>query len=287
MVKPYQADLSAKTCIVTGANTGIGKEIAQAFARMGAHVVLACRNEDKARRAVEDIKQATGSDSLDIALVDLSRQSDIRRFADEILDRYERIDVLVNNAGVWPTEKTVTEDGQELTFATNVLGYCLVTDLLLERLSESAPSRIVNVASTFAGGLDLTDMGFKRRAFDGAKAYKQSKQANRMWTWALAQRLEGTGVTANAIHPGPVNTQLNRDFKGLVGQAMKAFFKVFGKTPAKGADPAIFVAAAPELDGVSGQFFAGRKPIRCAFRDQDGQEALFNYCQTLIASAPA
>jgi NAD(P)-dependent dehydrogenase (short-subunit alcohol dehydrogenase family) len=129
----------------------------------------------------------------------------------------------------------------------------------------------------------LNDLNFERRNFDGAKAYKQSKQANRMLTWALARRLEGTGVTANAIHPGPVNTELNRDFTGMVGNLLKTFFKVFGKTPANGADPAIYVAAAPELAQVSGKFYAGRKAMNCKFKDKAQQEALFEHCQQYIS----
>jgi len=125
----------------------------------------------------------------------------------------------------------------------------------------------------------MDDLGFERRPFNGGQAYKQSKQANRLLTWHLAEQLEGCGVTVNAIHPGPVNSELNRDFVGIVGNAMKAFFKVFGKTPANGADPAIFVGASPALESTSGAFYPGRKPTRCKFRDPVLQKALYEHCQ--------
>ena len=279
MAKPIEADLSGKTCIVTGANTGIGKQIAHAFARMNATVVLACRNEEKGQAALESIQKATGNDKLTLELVDLSRRESIQSFTQAILDKCERIDVLVNNAGVWPVERFEVDGGHELTFATNVLGYFRVTEALLERMKQSAPSRIVNVASSFAGGLDMNDLHFEKRPFNGPAAYKQSKQANRMLTWNLAERLKGTNVTANAIHPGSVNTELNRSFTGLVGKGFQLFFSVFGKTPADGADTAVYVSVSKDLEGVSGQFFADRKAKNCAFRDPAAIDSLYRYCQ--------
>ena len=280
MRRKFEHDLSGKTCIVTGASSGIGREIALGLASMNAQVVLACRSEARGKAALNWIQDNVKNAKLKLVLVDLSEKLSIQRAANEILAEHPSIDILVNNAGVWPVKKKVTADGHELTFATNVLGYYRLTHYLLDALKAKGPSRIVNIASSFAGGLQLDDLHFEQRTYDGAKAYKQSKQANRMLTWALAKELRDTKVTANAVHPGNVNTSLNREFTGLMGYGFKIFFRMFGKSAADGADTAIFVAADPSLETTSGEFFASRKLKSCPFRDDAEIKALDEYCRS-------
>ena len=272
-------DLSNRTCLVTGATAGIGKEVARNLARMGATVVLACRSLERGRKAEDEIARDTGSKKVSLLEVDLASQASIRAAAKELLARHERLHVLVNNAGMVSSQRQQGPDGHELTWATNVLGYHLLTKLLLDRLRASAPARVVNVASEMAGGLDPTDLDFERRRVPAVAAYKQSKQADRMLTWALAERLEGSGVTANALHPGFVTTEINRDFilpvRALIG--LYAFFAA--KSPQGGADTPTWLAASPEVDGVSGKLWVDRKERACRFRDRPAIEALWARCE--------
>ncbi len=217
MTEPVRADLSGKTCLVTGASAGIGKAAAAELARLGARVVMAVRDPEKGERARREILGATGRADVELAIVDLASQATIRAFAAELARRFPSLDVLVNNAGVWIEPQGESPDGIELTWATNVLGYHLVTELLLPLLRRAPRARIVNVASQLAGGLELDDVQFERRPYEGRAAYAQSKQADRMLTWALARRLAGTGVTANAMHPGFVATEIFGKGGGLVG----------------------------------------------------------------------
>ncbi len=277
-------DLAGKTVLVTGATSGIGKEAARGLARLGARLVLPCRDLGRGRAARDEIAAATGNEGIEVAEADLSSQASIRAFAARFLDAHERLHVLVNNAGVWLQERAETADGIERTFATNVLGYHLLTRLLLDRLKASAPARIINVASKLAGDLDLEDLEFERRRFDGVKAYAQSKQANRMLSWALAERLAGSGVTVNAMHPGGVRTSLGRELGGPVGLLIRAFFFVLGRSPRKGADTAVWLAASPEVEGVSGKFWQDRRERRCAFRDRAAIEALWGRCEELTGA---
>ena len=279
------ADLSGRTCLVTGANSGIGKETARQLARLGARVVLACRNAQRGRAARDEIAQQTGNPSVELAVVDLAVQGAIREFAREFRRGHDALHVLVNNAGTWSSRREETADGIEATWATNVLAYFLLTDLLLDLIRQSAPARIVNVASELAGDLDLGDVEFRRRRYDGVAAYSQSKQADRMWTWALARRLEGTDVTANAMHPGGVNTPLfgkGGGFKGMLGSV---YAKVLGKSPAQGADTVAWLAASHDVDGQNGKFWIDRAEARCRFRGAAEEEALWSLCVSMTAGA--
>ncbi len=263
-----KVDLSGKTCIVTGATTGIGREVARNLAGMRATVVLPARTLERGNAARDEIVASTGNDKVEVLLADLSSQASIRQFAKDFKAKHDRLHVLVNNAGLWANARELTPDGIEKCWATNVLAYDLLTRLLLDVLKASAPARIVNVASKMAWGLDDTDLPFDRRRWSGPAAYAQSKQANRMLTWALAKKLEGTGVTANAVHPGGVNTDITRHNTGVIGALAAAYFKLFGRTPAQGADTPTWVAVAPELAGVTGRFYSDRRESRCAFRDE-------------------
>ena len=287
MTRPQELDLSARTCIVTGANSGIGKEVARGLARYGAEVILACRNLERGRAALEELQQDTGSSRLHLMQVDLSIQGDVRRFAQDLLERFPAIHVLVNNAGIYLSERRLTEDGIEETWATNVMAYYLLTDLLLPRLRACAPSRIVNVASTRAGNLDEEDLSFERRPFWGVRAYEQSKQANRMLSWVRAEALADSGVTVNVAHPGPVATGIARHQTGIWGPIIRTGFRVFGRTPKQGADTALWLASSPELEGASGKFYGKRRELPRSFYDPTRQKALAQRCAELIqVSAP-
>jgi len=200
---PVDADLSGRTVVVTGASAGIGRATAHELARLGARVVLAVRNPEKGEKVRAAIAKSTGNTQLEIATVDFARAQSIRTFARDLATRHPKIHVLVNNAGVWSNRRQLGPDGIELVWATNVLGYFLTTELLLPQLRAAGRARIVNVASRYAGGLDLADVQFERRPWAGKSAYAQSKQANRMWTWALSRRLEGTGAEESSPLSSP------------------------------------------------------------------------------------
>jgi NAD(P)-dependent dehydrogenase (short-subunit alcohol dehydrogenase family) len=280
------ADLSGKTAIVTGASGGIGKEVARGLAQMGARVVLACRDAGRGEAARAEIAATTGNHDLEVRIVDVSLQSSIRTFAAQFLAEHESLHILVNNAGGWSNARKLTAEGIEQTWATNVLGYFLLTQLLLDRLKVSAPARIVSVASMLARDLDLSDVGFARRRYSGLTAYAQSKQANRMWTWALARRLRGTGVTANAMHPGGVATGIFGKDGGVMGAMVGAASRVLARTPTQGADTVVWLASSPEAEGQSGLFFMDRDVRVCDYRNPEQEEALWRLCEEMTAVRP-
>jgi retinol dehydrogenase-12/retinol dehydrogenase-13 len=281
-VEPVQADLTGRTCVVTGASAGIGLATARALARLGARVVMAVRNPEKGEKARRAIMGATGRD-VEMVVVDLARRESIRAFARDLAARHAKLDVLVNNAGIWADRRRRSPDGIELTWATNVLGYFLVTELLLPRLRAAGKARVVNVASRLAGELDLADVQFERRPWSGRGAYAQSKQADRMLTWALARRTGGTGVTANALHPGFVATEIFGKGGGLVGLGASLYSKLRARSPDEGADTVVWLAASPDVEGRSGLFWADRQERRCRFRDEAGEEALWALCREMTA----
>lgn len=253
---------AGKTMVVTGASSGIGLATAAALAGGGARVVVTARDEGRGRRAVEQIQRASGSDSVELAVFDLATLASVRKGAAELLDRCERIDVLVNNAGLVLSRRQLTADGLEATFAVNHLGPFLLTQLLLERIKASAPARIVNVASTAhkgaRRGLDFDDLQ-SEHGYRAMAVYSKSKLANIYFTTELAKRLTGTGVTANCLHPGTVGTGYGRDgdTKGVLAFGLKVA-KPFMLRPEQGARTSVYLATAPEVADVSGQYF-----IRC------------------------
>ncbi|HUO67657.1 MAG TPA: SDR family oxidoreductase [Gammaproteobacteria bacterium] len=273
--------IEGKVVLVTGPTAGIGREIARALARQGADLVLGCRDLERGRRVAEELRALPAAGGIEVMQVDTSSRRSIREFANAFRAARPRLDVLVNNAGISQGERKTSVDGLELTFATNVLGYFLLTNELLPVLRAAAPARIVSVASAFASDLDLDDLQFERRDYDGMKAYAQSKACNRLWTWALARRLAGTGVTANAMTPGFVpGTELSRDMP----PSIRAMFSTrSGRTPAEGADTAVWLASSPDLDGVTGKFFADRRERPCEFRDEADEERLWSICERLTA----
>lgn len=267
--------LARRVAIVTGASAGIGKEIARGLAVQGATVILACRSAERGAAAVADIEasitKAGAPGRASVITVDLASQASIRAFAEQVHARHPELHVLVNNAGIWADKRELSPDGIEVTWATNVLAYHLLARLFEARLVRSAPARIINVVSTMASGLDVTDPGFERRGFGGIKAYSQSKQANRMLTWSMAERLASTKVTVNAAHPGAVATSIAAAHSVFA----RMFFKVMGRTPAEGADTMVWLATAPELESVTGTLWKNRRQVSCKFRGESARRALW------------
>ena len=271
-----------RTVVITGPTSGIGKQIAIGCASLGANLVLGCRDEAAGKAMAAELGRGPDGPSIDVIPVDLASRKSIEAFAKKLREGHARFDVLVNNAGVsrgsQPRVKSV--DGVELTFATNVLGYFLTSRLLLPRLRENASARIVNVASTFASDLDLDDLQFTARPYEGMKAYAQSKACDRLLTWALARRLEGSPVTANAMAPGLiVDTGLYRHSPEEVMARLRP--RGGGRTPSDGADTAVWLASSPDVEGVTGKFFENRKEIPCSFRNREVEERLWSICETL------
>jgi len=274
-------DLHGKICVVTGASSGIGKEIARNFCRMGATVVIGCRDRARGDEICRTIAAAPGR--AEFEFVDVSRPTSIRAFAASIIRRHSQVHVLVNNAGIWSRKRQETPDGFELTWATNVLGYHVAATSLLPALRVGAPSRIVYVASTFVRGVDTADPEFRRKPYRGIAAYRQSKGADRMLAWALARRLAGSGVTVNAVHPGGVNTGIYREARGWWGALMHAWVRSTKLSPEQGADAPTWIAVAPLLQDVTGKFFVGRQETACGLRDECREERLWRICEDMSA----
>jgi NAD(P)-dependent dehydrogenase (short-subunit alcohol dehydrogenase family) len=254
--------MTGKTCVVTGANSGIGKETALGLARMGARVILVCRNSEKGQAALEDIRRESGSSELDLLIADMSSQASVRALAEQIRQKCPRLDVLVNNAGAAVRARTLSADGIEMTVAANHLGAALLTFELLDLLKASAPSRIVNVSSEAQRRvrLDMNDVQFERRKYTGIAAYGQSKLLMNAFTFELARRLEGTGVTANCLHPGVVATNIWPADSGPVFKLIVALAKPFMLNSKEGATVSLYLATSPEVAEVTGKYFVKSKP---------------------------
>lgn len=270
-----------KLVVITGPTSGIGKEIALELAALGADLVLGCRNMIRGNQTSEEISSKTSNTNIDVMQIDTSSIQSIQEFAQQFFKKYSRLDVLVNNAGInrtgQPRQDSV--DGIELTFATNVLGYYLLTKELLELLKANTSARIVNVASTFAGDVALDDLQFKHRPYDGMKAYAQSKACDRMLTWTFARRLENSSVTINAMAPGLIpETGL---FRNMSTESRLELNKRGDRTTAQGADTAIWLASSLEVEGISSKLFEQREEIECEFKNTDNEEKLWNICKDL------
>ena len=240
-----------KTILITGSTDGIGKQTALELAGTGARVLLHGKDPERGMKVLKDIKKATGNENLEIFIGDLSSLTKIHDLADDIHQKHDRLHVLLNNAGVFETGRRVTEDGYERTLAVNHLAPFLLTGLLLDLLKKGAPSRIVNVASMIHG----SSMDFEKlqgeKGYDAHHAYRLSKFCNILFTYELAERLEGTGVTVNCLHPGVINTKL-----------FKAGWGAGGGSVTSGSRNSNYVATAPELDGVNGKYFVNRREAK-------------------------
>lgn len=255
-------DMTGKTSVITGANSGIGKETALALALSGAHVILVCRNPQKGEAALREIGRETGSSELDLLIADLSSLESVRALASRIQRNYPRLDLLINNAGAAVRERTLSSNGIEMTLAGNYLGAALLTLLLLDLLKASAPSRIVNVSSQAQRNarLDLNDLQFERRKYHGFAAYGQSKLLLNAFTIELARRLETTGVTVNCLHPGVVATNIWGPNPGWLLKIIVAVMRPFMLDSRQGAQGSIYLATAPDVAHVSGRYFVKCKP---------------------------
>ncbi|HEX8090805.1 MAG TPA: SDR family oxidoreductase [Blastocatellia bacterium] len=258
-MKNNDASMTGKVCVVTGANSGIGKETARGLARMGAHVVMVCRSRERGQQAISEIKKGGGNHNVELMLCDLSSQKSIREFASEFKQSHARLDVLVNNAGVLHRHRAETEDKLEATFAVNHLAYFLLTNLLLNAVKKSAPARIINVSSAAHkyGAIDFDDLQNEKnyRAFN---AYSDSKLANVLFTYELARRLGGSGVTANSLHPGGVATNIFH----TLPKAVESIIKLVTVSPEKGAETSLYLASSPEVEAVTGKYFVKKFATR-------------------------
>jgi len=249
-------DVRGKTILITGATSGIGLEASVDLARRGAKLVMVGRDPKRTDAARADVEARSGSKDVTTMLCDFESQAAIRALAKDFLSRHDRLDVLVNNAGLVNKERRLTADGIEATFAVNHLGYFLLTNLLLDRLVESAPARVVTVASVGhrRGTMDFDDLGYERGYFI-MKAYARSKLGNVLFSNELARRLEGKGVTSNSLHPGGVATNIWSGAPGWAKPILAVIVKPFLITPEKGAQTILQLATSPELDGVTGKYF--------------------------------
>ena len=243
--------MNEKIVLITGSTDGIGKQTALELARLGFLVLVHGRSPERAHRAVEELAGAVPGARLEAVAADFSALREVRRMADEVLQRFPRLDVLVNNAGVLLHERKLSQDGFELTFAINHLAHFLLTNLLLERLKVSTPARIVTVSSGLHqhSSIDFEDLQ-NGKSFSGMRAYSSSKLANVLFTVELAERLRGSGVTANALDPGAINTKMLRTaYPGMSGGSLEA-----------GASTAVYLASSPEVEGESGKYYARQRP---------------------------
>jgi NAD(P)-dependent dehydrogenase (short-subunit alcohol dehydrogenase family) len=252
--------MAGKVVLVTGGTGGIGKATAIGLAALGARVGITGRDLARAGQVAAEIRSVSGNPDVDGFAADMSSQAEVRRLAAAVLDVYPRLDVLVNNVGGFWAHRHPTADGLEHTFALNHLASFLLTNLLLDRLKQSAPARVVNVSSHVQadGRIDFDDLQ-GARVYSGQAAYSQSKLANVMFSNELARRLEGTGVTANSLHPGVVRTNFGAEDQAWLFTVVSHVVLPFLKTPTQGAQTSIYLASSPDMDGITGQFFANKK----------------------------
>jgi retinol dehydrogenase 14 len=282
--------MSGRTVLVTGGTGGIGKATAIGLARLGARIGITGRDPGRTEAAATDIRAASGNPAVDAYAADLSAQANVRRLAAQIIDAYPRLDVLVNNVGGFWNSRRVTADGLEHTFAVNHLAPFLLTNLLLDRLVASAPARVVTVSSgaQAMGRIDFDDLQGER-SYSGQRAYNQSKLANVMFTYDLARRLTGTGVTATVLHPGVVRTAFGVEDPAGWQRVFLPLVRPFMKTPDQGALTSIYLASAAEVDGVTGRYFANRKPrtSKKASYDAAAQARLWRVSAELVGLSTA
>jgi NAD(P)-dependent dehydrogenase (short-subunit alcohol dehydrogenase family) len=264
--------IRGKTCMITGATSGLGRASALELGRMGAKLILVCRNRERGQELVREIQRA-GNPDVELMVADLESQAQIRQLAADFLATGKPLNVLMNNAGVFNMKRALTSDGLEEVFAVNHLAYFMLTLLLLDRIKESAPARIINVSSDLhqRATIKFEDLGGER-SYGGMSSYAQSKLANVLFTYELARRLAGTGVTVNCVHPGAVATNLANHNGALVGTAWK-LISAFTKSPGVGARTQVYLASSPEVEGVTGKYFIDSKEARSSDVSHDADLA--------------
>ncbi|MCL4559030.1 MAG: SDR family oxidoreductase [Chloroflexi bacterium] len=265
--------MARKTYLVTGGTTGIGLATARTLARMGANVILVGHDTARGQAAAAEVRSQPGSANVDFIQADLSSQAQVRQLAAEIDRRYPRLDVLINNAGAIFLTHKVSSDGIEMTFALNHLNYFLLTNLLLEKLKSSAPARIVNVSSAahLRSQIDFDNLQGEK-GYSGARAYGQSKLANLLFTYELAQRLNGDGITVNALHPGFVASNFGTTNPAPIRWAIR-LGQFAAVKPEEGAQSSVYLASSPEVAGVTGKYFYKCKPISSSQASYDKDSA--------------
>jgi len=272
-----------KVVIITGANKGIGKESAKEIAKLGAKVYMACRSLDSANQVRDQIVKETGNQNVFVKHLDLASVDSIQKFAESFKQDENKLDVLINNAGLWTKTKRLTDINVEQTFAVNVLGHQLLTQLLLDELKNAAPSRILNTASHYAGGLDIDDINFDKRNYNETLAYKQTKQANRMLTREWARKLEKDNISVYSLTPGFIpDTELFRE-QNIVGKfLLKAFALIEGRTIQEGTDTIVWLASADKINGSNGGFYNQRKEEKCKFNNPADEKKLWDKCEEFL-----
>ncbi len=261
--------MTGKVCLVTGGNSGIGKATAIGLAELGARVVIVSRDKDKGEAALIEIRARRGNRNVEMMQADMSSQDSVRQLANDFARRYKGLHVLINNAGIILPKRVVTVDGLEATFATNHLGHFLLTNLLLGLIKASAPSRIINITSSAHRGTEVNFEDLQgEKKYSGFQAYSQSKLANVLFTYELARRLGGTGVTVNCLHPGVVRTGFGKDQGGLFSIGIR-IVSPFMMSPERAARAAIYLATSPELDGVTGKHFSKGKEEKSSMESYD------------------
>jgi NAD(P)-dependent dehydrogenase (short-subunit alcohol dehydrogenase family) len=244
--------MEGKTILITGSTDGIGKQTALELSKMGANVLLHGRNQNRGGNALEEIKKKTGNNKIEFFIADLSSQKQVRLLAEKIQEKHNRLDVLINNAGVYMKERQLTEDGLEMTFAVNHLSHFLLTYLLLDLLKKSSPSRIINISSIAhqSGSVDFDNLQGEKK-FSSYGAYALSKLANILFTYKLAEKLKNTGVTVNCLHPGVINTKLLRAGFGFGGASLDV-----------GAETPVYLAISLEVENITGRYFVKKKETK-------------------------
>ncbi len=273
IAKTEKAAMAGKVCVITGATSGIGEATAFALAGKGAATVIISRDEEKCRNTTARIKEETGNQDVAYLAADLSSQTQIRQVAEDYQKKYQRLDVLVNNAGGFFWNRKESVDGIEMSFALNHLNYFLLTTALLDTIKDSAPSRIINVSSGAHRGqkMDFEDINLTN-GYQAMKAYGRSKLANVLFTYELSRRLEVTGVTANAVHPGFVDTNFAREGRSLF-RYLIPLIQLFARSPEEGAETVVYLASSPEVEGVTGKYFKDKEPVKSSPESYDPQSA--------------
>jgi retinol dehydrogenase 12 len=274
-------ELQNKTAIITGATSGIGRVTAIAIAREGARLVLPVRSIEKGKALLDEIEKETGNTSIEIMHCNLASLDSVRKFSEDFQKKYDKLHLLINNAGLWESKRKESDDGFEMNFAVNHLAPFLMTNLLLDTIKKSAPARIIGVSSTAHkyGKMRFSDLEGKK-SWGSMQSYGQSKLANILFTRRLAKELEGSGVTANCLHPGVVNTQLFNKLPGFI-QKVSSLFMI---TPEKGAQTSIYLATSPEVENITGEYFDKKKIAKTTAHARDMQvadtlwEASMEYC---------
>jgi retinol dehydrogenase-12 len=272
-----------RVVIITGANRGIGKAATKEIAKLGARIYMACRSLDSANEVKKEIVKETNNENVFVLELDLASTDSINKFVTSFKNKESKLDVLINNAGITSRTKELNDAGVELTFAINVLGHHYLTKLLIDLLEKSSPSRIINVASEYAGGLDLNDINYDKRNYDTTAAYKQSKQANRMLTREWAKNLQSKNISVYSMTPGWVpNTDLFREQSTFNKAVIKTVGAVGGRSVEQGADTIVWLASRDKIDGSNGGFFRDRIEKKCGFTNPADEKKLWDICENYL-----